>query len=404
MEISLKELGQVIQELRVGKGLTQDDLGTKAGYKAGAGVSISRIENGFTRPGRERFEGIALELGMTPAQLEAAAEERTRDNSGVQAETDGLAKSPVRREHLEDQSKPIIQELERRKTLNSELYGAFNETHDRARDEFFMPFVEIAGRIDGAPQPDAENLNLDDVKDAKDAATFRLRFKSRRVEHVLANAVALNAPTVGSAAAYGAFRLAVSLGTASTGAANSDLFGIAKTNAALAGLGRGTLANGGAGVAGGKRLLTGIQWGTALLLMTAAVVWDARRSLKQQQEQAAALRELDAEIRATRRGLEALEDFLPRATQVLDDIAVHGGRALNKWEAQVGPQPLEWDSLDPSQRKRYQDFAKILGCQLEVTELDFQELMESRGEDRERLIELFDRVLNQSQEVVDSLV
>jgi transcriptional regulator with XRE-family HTH domain len=47
MDYSLTALGQVIRDLRVSKGLTQDQLGSEAGYGAGAGVSISRIENAW---------------------------------------------------------------------------------------------------------------------------------------------------------------------------------------------------------------------------------------------------------------------------------------------------------------------------------------------------------------------
>ena len=33
------------------------------------------------------------------------------------------------------------------------MLEAFNEAHDRARDKFFVPFVEVATGVTGAPQP-----------------------------------------------------------------------------------------------------------------------------------------------------------------------------------------------------------------------------------------------------------
>lgn len=406
MDYSLEALGQVIREHRVGKDLTQDDLGTAAGYRAGAGVSVSRIENGLTRPGRGRLEGIALEIGLTPGQLESAAAERTRDIAETQGRTDGLADLSAGQERLKDRVKRIQQEIERRTTVIGELGGAFNEAHDRARDAFFMKFVEIASAIDGAPQPDSEDLKDDDVADAEAEAAFRLRFTSYGVAHVLAGSAggAIAGAAFGGAAAYGAFMAAVSLGTASTGAAISGLSGVAATNAALALLGGGTLAAGGAGVAGGTMLLTGIVAAPVLLLALGGWVWMINRNRKQQQALAAKLDEADAEIAATRRGFEALADILPRATEVLDDIGVHGGRALDKWADQLEPRPLDWNSLDPAQRVRYQDFVQISASQLAVATINFQGLLTSSGKDREQLIELTDEVLNQSQEVVGSLV
>ena len=46
-------LGNVIRELRTASGLTQEELGTRAGYGSGAGVAISRIERGWRSPADE---------------------------------------------------------------------------------------------------------------------------------------------------------------------------------------------------------------------------------------------------------------------------------------------------------------------------------------------------------------
>ena len=64
--------------------------------------------------------------------------------------------------------------------------------------------------------------------------------------------------------------IALSYGTAGTGAAVSSLGGAAATNAAAAWLGGGTVASGGGGVAaaGGSILVTG---GTAIIVIVAAV-------------------------------------------------------------------------------------------------------------------------------------
>lgn len=53
-------------------------------------------------------------------------------------------------------------EVERRTDAIDRLGETFNQTHDRARDEFFMPFVHAAELINGAPQPDPDGLGEDD--------------------------------------------------------------------------------------------------------------------------------------------------------------------------------------------------------------------------------------------------
>ena len=62
---------------------------------------------------------------------------------------------------IKDRVKRIQAEVDRRTALITKLADAFNEAHDRARDEFFMKFVEVAVGISGAPQPDAAALDDD---------------------------------------------------------------------------------------------------------------------------------------------------------------------------------------------------------------------------------------------------
>lgn len=400
MGYSLTALGSEIRDLRLAKNMTQDELGRAAEYGAGAAVSISRIENGLTRPRPDRLAGIAVALDRTPGQLEAAAEMRT---SGEDPEV--VSDPPRGEERTKDRAKRLQQEIEGRSALITRLGDDFNEAHDRARDDFFMKFVNIAEQVEGAPQPDVENLQ-DDVTDAETEAAFRLRLTSYGVAQVLTGGAtgAVAGAAVGGAAAYTAFMTAVSFGTASTGAAISGLSGVAATNAALALLGGGTLAAGGAGVAGGTLLLTGLVAAPAAVFALTGLIWMARRNRKQQQELAEQLDQADAQMAATRRGFEALVDILPRATETLDYIATHAGHALTRWASELGPRPLAWAALAPDQQQRYQDFIEIAASQLSLVTINVQDLMVSGGDEREQLIELADEVLTQSQAVVESLV
>lgn len=403
VEFTLEALGQVIRERREEKRLTQDELGTAAGYQAGAGVSVSRIEGGLTRPGKDRFPGIASALGLTQGQLETEAANRTTELARARGQS---TLGRIGEERLKDRVKRIQQEIEHRTAVITELGEAFNQAHDRARDGFLMRFVQIAREIAGAPQPNPERLQDDEMTGAKAEAASRLRFTSYGVAHVLAGSAggAVAGAAVGGAAAYATFMTDVSLGTASTGAAIGGLSGAAATNAALALLGGGTLAAGGAGVAGGMMLLTGIVAAPALLLAVGGLVWMVKRNRKQRQELVARLNVADAEIAATNRSFEALVDILPRATETLNYIALHATHALERWEVQLGNLPLDWTSLGPEEQKRYEDFVDISASQLNVVAINVQELMASRGKKRDRLVELADEVLSQSQAVAESLV
>ncbi len=408
MEFSLEALGLVILERRAAlvPGMTQTDLGTEAGYGAGAGVSVSRIENGLTRPGQDRFAGIARSLGLTPSQLEAEAWQRTVALAKERGETLSDKQTVGGDERVKDRVKRVQQEIDRRTSVITELGNAFNEAHDRARDNFFMPFVQIAGGVTGAPQPDRAGLQDDGVADPAAQAEYRIRFTTYGVAHVLAGGMGAGAAgaAVGGAAAYGTFMAAAAFGTASTGAAIAGLSGVAATNAALALLGGGTLAAGGAGVAGGTALLAGIVAAPALVLALGGLVWMVKRNRRQQQELTEKLNQADAEITATRRGYDALTDILPRATHTLSYIALHGGHALKRWKSQLGPRPLDWDAMNADQKQRYQDFVDISASQLAVVGINVQDLMVSRGADREHLVELADEVLNQTQSTVELLV
>jgi transcriptional regulator with XRE-family HTH domain len=415
-DYSMEALGQVVRDLRGAKKLTQDELGKKAGYRGGAGVSISRIEGGLLRPGGDRFAGLAAALGLTPDELEARASRQTVENVAVASAATGVIGSAAgaalvggatarSAERPKDRIKRIKQDIDERTRVITDLGERFNQAHDRARDEFFMRFVVIAGRLEGAPPPDPPQLEGDEVSDADAEAAFQLKVTSYGVEHVLAGGAggAAAGKAVGGGA-YGTFMEAVSSGTASTGAAISGLSRVATTNATL-GLLRGkTLAASGKGIAGRTLVQAGIGGAAAAVLVALGLFWMTKRNRKEQQELAAKLDEAEAEINATQRGFDALQEILPQATKTLDYVAVHAGHALNRWEAQLGTGTSTWDSLSQAEQQRYRDFIEIAAAQLAVATIDFQGLMTTQDSDRNRLIELTEDVLARSDSAVTARV
>lgn len=399
MGSSPEALGQVVRDLRRKKGLTQEKLGHDAGYNGGAGVSISRFESGQLVPSPELFEGIARELDISPDELVALAEERSK--SPQSAIRDG-------RVSIESRVAQIGRENHGRKQLVTDL-AAFNEARDRAKDDFLMRFREIAARVDGAPPPDPAQLESQDIPERDDAeaeAAYQIQFTRYGVEQALAGTAggAAAGVAIGDAAAYRTFTEAVALGTASTGAAIPGLTGVA---AALNGFGAamrvGRPAARGASTAGGNAVLAGIVAGTVAVAL-GGLLSMAKRNRKQQQELAAKLDEVEAEIAETQPNVDALREFMPRATEILEYIAVHAGHALIRWEAEIGQGPIDMQSLEAGEPQRYQDFVEIAAAQLAVATIDFQDLMTNRGSELERATALADAILNQSRKVITSHV
>jgi hypothetical protein len=94
---------------------------------------------------------------------------------------------------------------------------------------------------------------------------------------------------------------------------------------------------------------------------------------------------------------------LPRATEILDYIAVHASHAFKKWRADLAPRPMAWPDMTPEQQRRYQDFITIAGCQLSVVTISFEEFMATDGEQLDRLIESANEVLTQAAKTVEAL-
>ena len=96
----------------------------------------------------------------------------------------------------------------------------------------------------------------------------------------------------GALAAFGAYSVATTFATASTGTAISTLSGAAATNATLAFFGGGSLASGGLGIAGGSAVLGGLVAGPALLVMGIIIGAKSGKNLENAKANAARANEI----------------------------------------------------------------------------------------------------------------
>lgn len=404
MEYTKEALGQVIRRLRNEHHLTQEELGKLVQYGRGASVTISRIENGASQPSPERLELFAEAFGISVQDLERLAHESSSDqgDSSREAEPEPeKAEEPVRVRIKR------VQKIAKARTNKVEhLASQFNEAHDLARDNFFLPFVELATRI--APSDAAEFGLLSDedeqppTSDTEQQATYQVQLASTGVAKAI-TAGALTGAALGPVAAYGTFAAAATLGTASTGAAISGLSGAAATNATLALLGGGPLAAGGAGVAGGTALLAGIAAAPVALLAVGGLIWATRRSKKQEADLKKTLDRVEADLRATRPGFESLIEALTGATSLLWYIQLHGGHAYERWARLIDPN-TDFTSLTPRQQEQYRDFLKIAGCQLSVASIDFNSFLLPDTEQATQHATAALQILTEARETVEALI
>ena len=391
---TLEALGPVIRDLRRERALTQEELGRRAGYGAGAGVAISRLESGQLHPSSERLEGIAAAFELTPNELFARAVERSK---GLKtAAGDGKVS-------IEDRLARIRRANERRKHLVQSM-EALTDARDRATDDFLMRFRDVAFRIYGVPKPDPGELEIDEVPegDAPGAeAAYQIEFTRFGVAQALAG-------TAGGAAAGGAayesFTEAVALGSAALGVVLPRLsvatalraFGVATSVGQRSALG--------AGAARGSAVRGWIVAGAMATAVVASLMSRAKRNKRQQQELGATLDEIEDRIAETQPGVDALRELIPSATETLDYIATHAGHALNRWEGQIGQGAVDWRSLSAGGQERYHEFVKIAAAQLAVASIDFESLLKCSGVELEQARAVAGEVLAQSREVVTSRV
>jgi transcriptional regulator with XRE-family HTH domain len=423
MDYSSEAFGNVVFSLRKHLGVTQEELGRRAGYQTGAGVAISRIESGRSRPGLQRFEGLAAALGLSPGELSdlAAAEQERSDFSSRESASTAGPRPRGRHQRLQ-------QEVGRRSAIGERLEEQLEQATERSIDLFLVPFIEAASSIAGAPDdlPPELSPRSDRGRSSATGAEAELLQVSDRVVAALgalAQATAarngvldLANESVGSAVgslneALGRTAKGLALGAGSrfgkagTGRPIRELNGAAAENALYALFGGGPKATGGAGKAGGQLRVqrleqhSGIVIAVGMLgLATLAGLAVGSRWRKENDEV------LEAALLESLASFEALEKLVPKAVRVLDDIAVHGGRAVGKWHDQLGTEPWHWDHLSAEQRTRYSEFAEIVACQKVVTWLELGSLMELRGEELDLEVARATDVLDLLQQRVDSLV
>ncbi|QKW23790.1 hypothetical protein HUT16_36005 [Kitasatospora sp. NA04385] len=389
-DFSAHAMGLVIREHREARQppMSRAELAWRTECGRGGSLLIERFERGLISPGTYRLAAIALAFGLTPGQLAQEAKERT----GLLAEEPGPPPGRLREriEATERRRREVDERHDQRQKIAEEYAEAFSGASQDAHEAFFRRFVELAAGIGGAAEPEEAGAAGPDGL----PAPMRVQAMSDGIAAGIRDVAAGTAATavggavgaaVGGAAAYTAFTAAAAFGTASTGTAITALYGAAATNATLAVLGGGTLATGGAGMAGGVLLLGGIVAApTVVLAATGLYVFKRHRAKKDERQARAETDAVQAQLDRSQRNFDIAVEASGRAAAVLEHIQVHGAHALERWAASLPPEPRDWESLDPGEQERYREFLTVAASCLAVGTIDVEALLAAEpGELRE---------------------
>ncbi len=421
MSSSRPGLGQVIRELREARAprLSQEELGRQAGYRTGAGVSMSRIENGVTRPGPRRLEGIATALGVTVRELESRVAQRSLGatpasppasppaSDATDSATAPAAATPSG-ESTRERMRRIQTGFERRHTEAAAKALAFNAAHDHARDGFFLALVETSQTIRDLPTTPSWLPSDRTEPGPGDEAALRRQVVIQGLAAALGSgaaamsAMAAHAETDPESAYDAVVATAILDPAPPTARVERPAVATARVTRSL--LGGGAAHHGGNGVAD-RALLAGLLATAASPLFAATtLLWLARRSRLQDEQLRVELDQAEANLASSEQGFDAVMDLLGRSTDRLGYIAVHGGHALLRWQARLPAEARIWGEMAASDQRQYADFVEVAAAQVCVDTVNMTELLAATGPQQAALVQVADAILTLARQDVERLV
>ena len=227
--------------------------------------------------------------------------------------------------------------------------------------------AEELENISGLPKWCEESSNewFENIRDFQTAVKYEndpqkfeeLTIESGRAAAYWAGGAAAAGGALGAFGSTAAMSVATVLGTASTGTAISTLSGAAATNAALAWLGGGTVAAGGAGVAGGSFIL-GLfgPIGAAIAGVSAISGIALVRSKNRKQ-----VENIDKHIDSIRHDVQSLDQKIQRLWQIMNRSDYNNENRLKptiKWINEI--QPRNYKEWNDDQRHELEKLVNVV--------------------------------------------
>lgn len=373
------------QEWRKANGKSQQELGRLAGYGSdtspkSAAVAISRIESGKTDPAGQYRQRLLETLGHSEEDLLRATEAvlNQQPNKGVFARAmagSGHLDNEVQRSQILEASNRLTQRVTYQ-IQNSET------TFERARNEFILPFLEYAAKVDWQPVVNATDASTS--RPGADTQGIQVRALRARTEinvlRTVGEAGTGSTPSIGAGAATAAsvFARVAATAAAFTGSAIASRSGAAASSATLAWLSGASLTAGGIGIVGGTAALTGLASLPALLLLGGVLFWKGRKLRREADAEAEkldaaqqALDEMEVAFERARKWNESQLAIIQRAGLI--GRTLHSryveGLALNGPATADAQGLLTWDGLPDPVRNALETELKLVGIVLDTRAL-----------------------------------
>lgn len=310
-----KAFGNALKDALKAAGMTMKELAAELGKEP---VTIYKICSG-----ERRFNGNVDELARILRTDPKPLKKLHRDRSPVADTLRQARRNAANERELKRRAELLAaDDLERREELV--------RAREQLRDDFIEPFLHDVARIDDLAVGLAELLegteqsgvDLDPLDlDERLFATAMVSMADKVGQGAGGAAIgAAGGAAVGGTAAFTVFASAATFGTASTGAAISGLTGAAASNATLAFLGGGSLAAGGAGIAGGTLLLTSVIAAPVVIGLGVGTLVADRHVYRKTIEEAESLDGAEIRLKRLEKELREAWKWARTQTRQLDEI------------------------------------------------------------------------------------
>lgn len=206
--------------------------------------------------------------------------------------------------------------------------------------DFIATFEQIKN-VDFQHDGNFDNLSADEFSDVV------LGEMRESVSFVMSSGLGAGSGALaGALTAFGAYNGTMLFAAAGTGTAISSLSGVAATNATLAWLGGGTLASGGAGIAGGTLALGALAAGPAVLVAGWYMGSKAESKLNDAYSNKAKAKKFAADIDAAVALTKGIQDVANTASDILSELRKHSRRSLVKLRAVIEQLGTDFSQYD----------------------------------------------------------
>lgn len=279
------------------------------------------------------------------------------------------AKAAKTRQRAQEKFNKAMSEVQAACDVANEALSELGLAKAQVAADLIARVVAIANRVHRAE--DADFADGDTTLKAPLARLPAMREEATKASEILA--VGLKATSTGALAGFGAFGLASSIGTASTGTAISSLSGAAATKATWAWLGGGAIKAGGAGVAGGMATVAGVVAGPAVAY---AGISMAIKAAEQLTEAVKVEAQVDVMVERSKTDIVKLRAGRDRALSVRGDLyrlAFQAQAKITALEGVLATYPdgrVPFRSLTPEQVELYKTVLFLASSLYELMAID----------------------------------